>query len=84
MQKFYRKIQIFLKSLFWHIYSGFPKSDISTIKYRYNICIQCNSFDANKKCCNECGCLLSSKKRFMNKLAWADQSCPLSKWQALD
>jgi hypothetical protein len=28
----------------------------------------------------ECGCNINNKKIFMNKLAWADQKCPLGKW----
>jgi hypothetical protein len=31
-----------------------------------------------------CGCNLSSRKIFMNKLAWADQKCPLDKWVAIN
>lgn len=74
------KIQTFLKSLWFHIYSGFPKSNNQEILYRYNICEQCEEFDRNKKQCNVCGCYLSKKKKFLNKLAWADQECPKGKW----
>jgi hypothetical protein len=31
--------------------------------------------------CLMCGCNLSKKKVFLNKLAWADQECPLGKWK---
>lgn len=27
-----------------------------------------------------CGCNVNRKKVFLNKLAWADQECPLGKW----
>ena len=28
-----------------------------------------------------CGCNVNGKKVFLNKLAWADQECPLGKWK---
>jgi hypothetical protein len=30
--------------------------------------------------CSVCGCNINTKKIFMNKLAWADQECPIGKW----
>lgn len=74
------KIQTFLKSLWWHIYAGFPKSTQAEIDYRYNICIACEKFNQQKSECKVCGCSISKKKRFLNKLAWADQECPIDKW----
>jgi hypothetical protein len=40
----------------------------------------CDSYDATNKQCSECGCNISNKSIFLNKLAWADQKCPLNKW----
>lgn len=77
------KIITFLKALFWHVYSGFPKSTQSQIDYRYATCKQCESFDSADSQCLECGCNINNKKVFMNKLAWADQKCPLNKWQPI-
>lgn len=74
------KLQTFLKSLFWHIAYGLPKSGQQTIDYRYNICINCDSFDKKHQQCLECGCNISQKNIFLNKLAWADQKCPIDKW----
>ena len=74
------KIKTFLKSLFWHVYSGMPKSSQKLIDKRYSICIVCDSYDKINSQCLECGCNLSNKKIFLNKLAWADQKCPLQKW----
>ena len=33
--------------------------------------------------CNVCGCNINQKKQFFNKLAWADQKCPLGKWEEI-
>ncbi len=78
--KLYRKIIRFLKALLFHIGHGFPKSSSSIILDRYSICSVCDSFDRQYSQCNECGCNISVKSEFMNKLAWADQECPLKKW----
>jgi uncharacterized paraquat-inducible protein A len=77
------KIQTFLKSLWFHIYAGFPKSTQDQINYRYNICLNCEKFNHKKSECGVCGCAISQKKIFINKLAWADQECPLQKWNRL-
>lgn len=75
------KLKTFIKSLFWHISSGLPKSTQEEIDYRWNICLNCDEgFDAVNSQCIICGCNLSNKRVFLNKLAWADQECPLQKW----
>lgn len=74
------RIVRFIKSLFFHIYAGFPKSTQQQINERYNICLGCDRFDKLNKECMECGCNINNRKIFMNKLAWADQECPIGKW----
>jgi uncharacterized paraquat-inducible protein A len=74
------KLKTFIKSLTFHIYSGLPKSTVDEIRYRYNICINCDQFNKEKSICEVCGCNLSTKSKFLNKLAWADQECPIGKW----
>lgn len=78
------KIKTFIKSFLFHIKRGLPKSTQSEINYRYDICVSCDSFDQKNKQCLECGCNINNKKIFMNKLAWADQHCPLNKWAAIE
>lgn len=74
------KILTFIRSLFWHVYKGFPKSSRSQINTRYNICINCEHFNQQLSQCGICGCNINNKKTFLNKLAWADQECPINKW----
>jgi uncharacterized paraquat-inducible protein A len=83
MNKTILKIKTFLKSLFWHIYAGFPKSTQQQIEYRLSICQSCEMYDSQKQQCLVCGCNVNNKKIFMNKLAWADQKCPLDKWDKI-
>jgi hypothetical protein len=77
---FLLRITTFLKSLFFHIYSGFPKASLNEISDRYAICQACEDFNTLESMCNICGCNISNKKIFLNKLAWADQECPKQKW----
>lgn len=77
------RIKTFIKSLLFHITAGLPKSTPKEIAERYNICLVCDSFDKIKSQCSICGCNISNKSKFLNKLAWADQECPLNKWQKI-
>lgn len=83
MPTFLIRLKTFIKSLIWHVQRGLPKSSQQTIYYRYNICKICSSYDTVNSQCLECGCNISTKKRFLNKLAWADQKCPLDKWNSV-
>ena len=78
---FWLKFKTFIKSLYWHINNGLPKSSQKTIDHRYSICLACTSYDTKYSQCMECGCNINNKKMFLNKLAWADQYCPLGKWK---
>lgn len=78
------KLQTFLKSLFFHIRSGLPKSTKEEIKYRYSVCESCDKFNRVKSECGVCGCAISMKSIFLNKLAWADQECPEGKWPKIN
>lgn len=77
------KIKTFLKSLFFHVSVGLPKSSHNQIKERYSICLSCEKYNSLKKECGVCGCLVNNRKIFFNKLAWADQECPIGKWKKL-
>lgn len=77
------KLLTFLKSFYWHIYSGCPKATKQEIEQRFNICLDCSYYDSSNSSCLQCGCNVNNKKIFMNKLAWADQECPVGKWKRL-
>lgn len=78
------RIKTFLKSLWFHIGYGMPKATKEQIEQRFVTCFGCDMFDRNKSQCLVCGCNISRKKAFLNKLAWADQSCPLGKWEKIN
>jgi hypothetical protein len=78
------RIKTFLKSLWFHVWNGFPKTTKQEILYRYGICQECSDFNQIRSECNICGCAISKKSKFLNKLAWADQQCPLNKWPKIE
>ena len=45
---------------------------------RYNICKLCDSFDHNSFTCEECGCQMKIKVKFIAS------TCPLSKWTVVE
>lgn len=78
------KIKTFIKSLFFHVYAGFPKATQEEINSRFSICIDdCEMYNSLDKSCMMCGCNINNKKQFLNKLAWADQECPIKKWSKI-
>lgn len=77
------KIVTFLKSLWWHVWLGFPKSTQKEINNRFAICLSCDMHDKKNNQCLVCGCFVNNKRIFLNKLAWADQECPEKKWDKL-
>lgn len=80
------KIKNFSKAIYNHVKTGMKKCSQKKINERYYICKRCEYFHIISKepdikaICNKCGCNLSNKKIFMNKLAWKDQKCPENKW----
>lgn len=75
-----RKAINFIKALFFHTKKGFPQSSPEQIETRWQICLSCSNYDPVNSQCNICGCNLSNQKHFLNKIAWADQTCPIDKW----
>lgn len=61
-----------------HIAAGSPTCSDEEIGRRHDICLGCEFFKANS--CSKCGCPISRDRKFISKLAWADQSCPVGKW----
>jgi len=75
------KLKNFIKALWFHIGYGLPKCTQDQINHRFMICLNCEFYDKSNTECLQCGCNISPKKKFLNKLAWADQKCPIDKWK---
>lgn len=77
---FLSKVRNFFISFAKHTYKGMPKASKELIDKRYALCVVCSEFDKENSECGVCGCSISKKQEFFNKLAWEDQRCPLEKW----
>jgi len=81
-----KKGKNFTKAIIKHIKSGRKHCSEEEKKQRYEICKsnQCGLFRkyGNGGICahDDCGCLIRSNGKFLDKLSWADSSCPVGKW----
>jgi hypothetical protein len=72
-----------------HAAAGFPKASDEDVATRFAICQQCELYEAigpdHGRCLHKsCGCNLKAVGLSgLNKLRWAEQSCPIRKWQAV-
>lgn len=70
-----------------HVANGSPQASAETIQKRLEICKACPLFKSENEektigiCTHEhCGCNIRQEQIFLNKLAWADQKCPIDSW----
>ena len=77
------RLDNFRNALAAHIAAGMPTCSQQQIDERFAICESCSLFNGSICRHASCGCNVGRQDKFLNKLAWADQSCPLGKWSAL-
>lgn len=68
----------FTKSAVNHVAAGMPRASDAEIERRFSICQGCEFYDG--KACTKCGCPVVRESRFVSKLAWAGEKCPVGKW----
>lgn len=61
-----------------HIAAGAPMASDEEVARRFSICQGCEFYDG--KACSKCGCPVVRERKYLSKLSWADQSCPVGKW----
>ena len=73
-----------------HVYRGSPSCADEEIADRHAICKGCHLFEPEAdnpevgRCSHaSCGCKVYGVAKFVSKLAWRDQTCPLEKWPEL-
>ena len=79
---FARRFKNFTVSALKHIGKGMPTCTQEEIDERLEICGGCKWFKGGT--CLKCGCACTKNKKFLNKLAWADQECPIGKWGKIE
>ena len=73
-----QKARNFATSAARHIAAGAPQASDEEVARRFAICQECEHFDG--KACKKCGCPIVREKKFLSKLSWAGESCPVGKW----
>ena len=68
----------FAKSAVSHVAAGAPQASDAERERRFAICQGCEHFDG--RACRQCGCPVVREKRFVSKLGWANEKCPVGKW----
>jgi hypothetical protein len=61
-----------------HVAAGMPQASEEEVARRFAICQTCEHFDG--RACRKCGCPVVREKKFLSKLSWANESCPVGKW----
>lgn len=86
-----KRLSNFVFSATKHIVRGSPKCTEEQIEERLRLCHECPLFkrhstaDTGGICTHEsCGCNIKDYQTYLNKLAWADQKCPIDKWGRVD
>lgn len=77
-----QKAKNFATSAAKHIASGMPRCTQEQIDARFAICQGCEFLKDNA--CTKCGCPINREKRFISKLSWANEKCPIGKWGPVD
>jgi hypothetical protein len=72
------KAKNFAASAARHIAAGAPQASEEEVARRFAICEGCEHFDG--KACRQCGCPVVREKKFLSKLSWANEKCPVGKW----
>lgn len=78
----------FTKAAISHVLNGSPTCTQEQIDERIIICRACPYFRPNREnggatgICGHmgCGCNLNTEVKYLNKLSWKDQSCPIGRW----
>ena len=75
-----KKIYNFTMAAIKHVAKGIPTCSEEQIKERMSVCERCPYFSGLICTHSACGCNVNNKRKFLNKLAWADQECPDGRW----
>lgn len=77
-----QKVANFANSAARHVAAGMPIAADEEIARRFAICEGCEHYDGTA--CRKCGCPVKREGKFLSKLAWAKESCPVGKWGPAD
>ena len=73
-----QKAANFAASAAKHVAAGMPQCSDEERERRFAICQGCEFYDG--KSCTKCGCPAVRERKFLSKLSWANERCPVGKW----
>jgi hypothetical protein len=73
-----QKAANFATSAAKHVAAGMPQCSDAERERRFAICQGCEFYDGSA--CSKCGCPVVRESRFVSKLSWANEKCPVGKW----
>ena len=80
------RVQNFSIAAIKHAAAGNPKVPVEVMQQRLALCKECPLFKQNENelggvCTHStCGCTIQDNMNYLNKIAWADQKCPVDRW----
>lgn len=82
---FIQKVVNFVPAAISHAVKGNPTVSDEVLQQRLKICRNCplyKDLGNNEGMCthSSCGCPIKDKLEYRNKIAWADQACPIGSW----
>lgn len=75
---FLTKLKNFAVSSAKHVATGMQLASDEEIIRRHDICQGCEFLKDNA--CTKCGCPVNRAKKYISKLSWANEECPIGKW----
>lgn len=78
LPSFLEKVKNFALASVGHIKSGMKLASNDTIISRFNECKKCEFY--KDESCSKCGCPVFAHKKYISKLSWSEQECPVGKW----
>jgi len=81
-----QRVVNFVAAAAQHAIAGNPVVSEKVLQERLKICQACELFKRNQNeiggvCTHSsCGCNIQDNLNYLNKIAWADQQCPIGKW----
>jgi len=73
-----QKVKNLASSAAKYVAAGMPQASEEEVAKRFAICEACEHFDG--KACRQCGCPVVRERKFLSKLSWANEKCPVGKW----
>lgn len=86
----FKRLKNFTVAAIGHALDGFPTCTQDEIDARFAVCRACELYRPNSEnpdvglCTHtDCGCPVTREDKYVSKLGWREDGCPLGKWAKL-